>query len=441
MHVLMLGLSHASAPVEVRERVSFSGQGLAMGLSMMLSRPAILEGAILSTCNRTELYAVVSSLEEGREALRSFILESRQLPPAVFEEFFYFLENDEAIRHLFRVSGGLESQILGEGQILSQVKDAQAAAQLHRTMGAVLDSLFRFAVTAGKRVRTETEISRGAVSVSSAAIELAKETLGGFDGKSILILGTGKMGELAAKQLPSYNFGKIYVANRTLESAQKLAETIGGEAVPFHAMQEALEVVDMLVCSTGAPHYVLTPSEMEPVVAKRGGKPLLIMDVSVPRNIDPALGSLAGVTVCDVDDLQSVAARNRKEREAVAREVERILEDEINHYHTWLKNFRMTPTISSFRNKAQELRDQELARFWDRHAHAFSPEQRQLVEAMTQALVNKFLHQPVTSLKNMNALQQHHHASALQTLFDLKVEDFQEHYLRRASERRTMPLA
>ena len=441
MHVLMLGLSHASAPVEVRERVAFSGQGLAMGLSMMVSRPAILEGAILSTCNRTELYAVVSTPDEGREALRAFILEERNLPAEVFEEFFYFLEGDDAIRHLFRVSGGLESQILGEGQILSQVKDAQAAAQLHRTMGAVLDSLFRFAVTAGKRVRTETEISRGAVSVSSAAIELAQETLGGFDGKAILILGTGKMGELAAKQLPSYRFDKIYVANRTLESAQQLAERIGGEAVPFHAMQEALETVDMLVCSTGAPHYVLTPSEMAPVVAKRNGRPLLIVDVSVPRNIDPALGSLPGITVYDVDDLQSVAARNRMERQAVALEADGILEAEISHYQTWLKNFRMTPTISSFRNKAQDLREQELSRFWDKNAHTFTPEQRALVDAMTQALVNKFLHQPLTSLKGMNALQQHHHASALQTLFDLKVEDFQEHYLRRNGERRTMPLA
>ncbi len=440
MHVMMLGLSHASAPVEVRERVAFSGQALAMGLSMMVSRPAILEGAILSTCNRTELYAVVSSPEEGRSALRAFILEERDLPAEIFDQFFYFLEGDAAIRHLFRVSGGLESQILGEGQILSQVKDAHAAGQLHRTMGAVLDSLFRFAVTAGKRGRAETEISRGAVSVSSAAIELAKDTLGGFDGKAILILGTGKMGELAAKQLPSYNLSKIYVANRTLESAERLAERVGGEAVPFHAMQDALERVDMVVCSTGAPHYVLTPSEMEHVIASRNGKPLLMVDVSVPRNIDPAVGAMPGITLFDVDDLQWVANKNRTERQAVAQEVEAILDSEFKGYKTWLKNFRMTPTISSFRNKAQDLREQELNRFWDRNAPAFTPEQRQLIDSMTQALVNKFLHQPLTSLKGMNTLQQHHHASALQTLFDLKVEDFQEHYLRRQGERRTMPL-
>lgn len=439
MHVIMLGLSHDSAPVEVRERVAFAGQGLALGLALMVSRPAVLEGAILSTCNRTELYAVVSSPEAGRQALKDFILTERDLPAAVFEEFFYFLEGDDAIRHLFRVAGGLESQILGEGQILSQVKDAQAAAQLHRTMGAVLDSLFRFAITAGKRVRTETEISRGAVSVSSAAIELAKESLGGFDGKTIMILGTGKMGELAAKQLPSYNLAKIFVANRTLESAEQLAERIGGEAVPFHDMQGALEQIDMLVCSTGAPHFVLTPAEMKHVIANRKGKPLLIVDVSVPRNIDPALGNVPGITVYDVDDLQTVASKNRSERQAVAEEAEVILHSEIAGYRTWLKNFRMTPTISSFRSKAQDLRDQELNRFWDKNAAAFTPEQRQLVEAMTQAMMNKFLHQPLASLKGMNALQQHHHASALQTLFDLKVEDFQEHYMRRNGERRTSP--
>ncbi len=429
--LLMLGLGHASAPVEVRERVAFSGQGLAMGLSKMVSRPAILEGAILSTCNRTELYAVVTSLAAGKEALRAFLLEERDMPAEVFEEFFFFLEGDAAIRHLFRVSGGLESQILGEGQILSQVKGAQAAAQLHRTMGSVLDSLFRFAVTAGKRVRAETEISRGAVSVSSAAIELAKETMGGFDDKVIMILGTGKMGELAAKQLPSYNLRKIYVVNRTMESAEHLAERIGGEAVPFHAMRDALERIDMLICSTGAPHYVLTPSEMKSVIASRKGRPLLVVDVSVPRNIDPALGNMPGVTVYDVDDLQLVASRNRSERQAVAEEAEAILDSEISGYRTWLKNYRMTPTISSFRSKAHALREQELNRFWDKNAHAFTPEQRQLIDAMTQAMTNKFLHQPLSSLKGMNALQQHHHASALRTLFDLEVEDFQEHYLRR----------
>ena len=437
MLLMMLGLSHTSAPLEVRERVAFSGQGLAMGLSMLVSRPAILEGAILSTCNRTELYAVVSCPQEGRAALRAFILEECAL--SLEEDYFYFLEGDDAIRHLFRVSGGLESQILGEGQILCQVKDAHAAAQLHRTMGPLLDSLFRFAVTAGKRVRTETEISRGAVSVSSAAIELAKETLGAFDGKSLMILGTGKMGELAAKQLQSYRFAKIVVANRTLESAQQLADQIGGEAVPFHAMQDALECIDMLVCSTSAPHYVLTPGEMKPVVAKRNGKPLLIVDVSVPRNIDPALGMLPGITLYDVDDLHSVAAKNRSERQAVAEEVEALLESEVSHYQTWLKNFKMTPTISSFRNKAQDLRELELNRFWESNAHKFSPEQRQLVDAMTQALVNKFLHQPLISLKGMNTLQQHHHACALQILFDLKVEDFQEHYFRRCETRSRVP--
>jgi glutamyl-tRNA reductase len=247
------------------------------------------------------------------------------------------------------------------------------------------------------------------------------------------------MGELAAKQLQSYRFAKIVVANRTLESAQQLADQIGGEAVPFHAMQDALESIDMLVCSTGAPHYVLSPSEMKPVIAKRDGKPLLIVDVSVPRNIDPALAMLPGITLYDVDDLQSVATKNRSERQAVAEEVEAILESEISHYQTWLKNFKMTPTISSFRNKAQHLREQELGRFWESNAHQFSPEQRALVESMTQALVNKFLHQPLTSLKGMNALQQHHHASALQTLFDLKVVGFEEHYLRRSGTRSQVP--
>lgn len=403
MNVLMLGLSHATAPLEVRERVAFSGEGLATGLSRMMGYPGLLEGVILSTCNRTELYAVATDPAQGHEALRTFMVEDQGVPAGIVTQYFQRLEGEVVTAHLFRTAAGLESQIVGEGQILAQVRDAQAVAQAQRTLGGRLGPLFRYALKAGKRVRSETEISRGAVSISSAAVEQAREALGGLDGKVVMILGSGKAGELAAHLLSSCNPGTIFVANRTLESAQKLASQIGGQAIPFHAMQEALERIDMLFCSTGAPHYVLTANDLTRVFERRNGRPLLIFDVSVPRNIDPAIAHQQGVSLYDVDDLQSVAIRNRAERLELVQRAEAIVNAEIEGYRQWLEHRRMTPAISSLLDEARALREQELVRFWSKHGHGFTPEQRHVIERMTQSLMNKFLHQPLVSLKGLGA--------------------------------------
>lgn len=436
MHIVMLGLGHATAPVTVRERTSFSGSALAMGLSRLMAQPGVYEGVILSTCNRTEIYAVVEDGAAGQEALEGFLAAEKALSAETIATYFQFREGEEAIRHLFRVAAGLESQILGESQILKQVKDAHAAAQLHRTTGTIMDALFRFALMAGKRARTETEISRGAVSTSSAAIELARETLGSLEGRAALILGTGKMGELAARHLNALGITRLLVANRTMESAERLAEQLGGEAVPFTHLHDVLGQVDLIFCCTGAPHHVLGPADLAPAMAARPDRKLLVMDLSVPRNVAPEVMELPGVQLYDIDGLETIASRNRSERAEAAAQVATLVEDEITGFGEWLKNFQMGSTIASLKSKFNAIREDELERFAGKHGAAFTPEQLALLEQLTQSLTNKLLHGPVSQLRDMTALQQQAHAHTLVQLFDLQVEDAAERYQRRLRERR-----
>lgn len=435
MHVLMLGLSHVATPVEVRERASMTGSALSGYLARLLNAPQVLEGVILSTCNRTEIYAVVETLPGGRESLAGFLHGETGLERQTLEEHAEFLADQEAIAHLFRVAAGLESLVLGEGQILSQVKEAYARALETGAAGVILDRLFRAAVTAGKRVRTETDIARGAVSVSSAAVELARHTFGDLQGASILLLGAGKMSELAAKLLGGYGIREIAVANRTAETAEQLARNVGGKAIAWIDLAPTLAQSDVVLCCTGAPHHVLKASDLEPLIGERT-RPMVFVDISVPRNLDPDLRTIPCVQLYDIDDLQSVADRNRTERAGIVDEVLAILAEETAEFEDWAKNFRLTPMITSLRDRIGTLREHELQRFWGKHADAFSPEQRALIEEMTQALVNKVLHQPTAELKRMAGPEQQRHASALKALFGLKVENLADHYRRKITERR-----
>lgn len=435
MHVLMLGLSHVSTPVAVREQASMSLSSIPQHLSHLLHRPQILETVILSTCNRTEIYAVVETLDGGRASLAQFLCSETNLSPATVEAHAEYLDGDEAMSHLFRVTAGLESLVLGEGQILSQVKEAHGKALECGAAGAILDRLFRAAVTAGKRARTETDIARGAVSISSAAVELARQALGDLRGRSILLLGAGKMSKLAAKLFAGYGIENIIVSNRSVESAAELAKQVGGTTLPWIDMAASLTRVDVVLCGTGAPHHVIELADVEHLLRDRE-RPLLMIDISVPRNLDPKLRQLPCLTLFDIDDLHSVASRNRAERAGIVDEVMQILDDEYLEFQQWVKNFRMTPMITSLRHRVEGLRELELQRFWSKHSESFAPEQRALIEDMTHALVNKILHQPTAELKRMPSAQQEHHASALKELFGLKVENLDEHYRRKIDERR-----
>lgn len=412
-----------------------SGSGLPGYLARLLNEPQVHEAVILSTCNRTEIYAVVETLPVGRQSLAGFLHGETGLAMATLEEHCEFLADNEAIAHLFRVAAGLESLVLGEGQILSQVKDAYHKALETGAAGVILDRLFRSAVTAGKRVRTETDIARGAVSVSSAAVELARHAFGDLTGASILLLGAGKMSELAAKLLGGYGLKEIAVANRTTDTAEQLAKAVGGRAIAWIDLAPTLAQADVIICCTGAPHYVLKAADLEPLIGGRT-RPMVFIDISVPRNLDPDLRTLPSVQLYDIDDLQSVADRNRSERAGIVDEVLAILAEETAEFETWTQNFRLTPMITSLRERIGSLREVELQRFFGKHAEAFSPEQRAMVEEMTQALVNKILHHPTAELKRMSGPDQQRHASALKALFGLKVENLNDHYRRKITERR-----
>lgn len=440
MHVLMLGLSHVSTPVAVREQASMSLNSIPPLLSHLLTRPQVLEAVILSTCNRTEIYAVVETLEVGRTSLAHFLCSETNLGPSTVEAHAEYLAGDEAMTHLFRVTAGLESLVLGEGQILSQVKDAHGKALECGGAGAILDRLFRAAVTAGKRARTETDIARGAVSISSAAVELARQALGDLSDRSILLLGAGKMSALAAKLFAGYGLREILVSNRSTESAIELAKQVGGTTLPWIDMAQGLTQVDVVLCGTGAPHHVIELADVEALLRDRT-RPLLMIDISVPRNLDPRLRQLSCVTLFDIDDLHSVAQRNRAERAGIVDEVMEILDEEYRDFQQWVKNFRMTPMITSLRHRVEGLRELELQRFWSKHGESFTPEQRELISDMTHALVNKILHQPTSELKRMPSAQQEHHASALKELFGLKVENLDEHYRRKIDERRNRAIS
>lgn len=435
MIFLMLGLSHQSAPVEIRDRAACAAAELDASMALLTADGALFEAVILSTCNRFEIYAVARDAEAGFAALRRFMREHRRLREPELDRYFCRLEQDEAIGHLHRVAAGLESQILGEGQILGQVKEALVIAQAQGSVGALLDALFRSAISAGKRVRTETSLARGAVSISGAAVELARECLGSLSGRSVLILGSGKMGELAGKQLRAFGDARIFVANRTLESATALALRLGGEAIPFLGLSSVLETVDVVFCCTGAPHYVLAAEELRSIAGRRDGKPMLILDVSVPRNVDPGGATAPGIQIRDLDDLHAVAQRYRAARAALALEVERMLSEDLSSFQERLRHLLLSPTIASWRSKVHALREDELERFWARHAMRFSPEQRRLVEELSQALLNKLMHGPLSRLKHLPPSQQRRHAVLLEALFELTVEDLETRYLRRAAER------
>ncbi len=434
MHLVMVGLSHESTPVEWRERVSFSRDAATEALGRLLSDSRLTEAVILSTCNRTEIYVLAESVDAGESRIREFIRQhvGQDLPflgPARADR--------EAMHHLFRVAAGLESLVLGEGQILAQVRTALDMARERGAAGPILERCFQAALKAGKRARHETDIARGAVSVSHVAIALAAEALGGLEGRQILLLGAGKMSELAARHLEHHRPGSVRVANRSYDSAVALARTVGGEAVAWIDLASHLSSADVVLCCTGAPHMVLTRGDVEAARAHgRLSQRQVFIDISVPRNLDPAIASIEGVVLHDVDGLREVANRNRHERESSVAAVEAILEAELSDVEAWIRNLRATPTISSLRSRIQSQCDAELGRFWLRNQDSFTPDQQEQVEMLVRGLVNKVLHQPTAELKRLSGRQLDRHSAILGQLFGLSIEAPTEAYKRKIQERR-----
>ncbi len=422
MDVLVIGINHRTAPVEIREKVSFSGEDLGRSLTKVLGHSEFTEDMILSTCNRVEIYATARDTEKGIVALKNFLAEYHGVSLVEFEKSLYVHLGSAAIRHIFRVASSLDSMVVGEPQILGQIKEAHNIAASHNTLGIVLNKLLHRAFHVAKRVRTETKIGNSAVSISYAAVELAKKIFGTLEGKAVMLLGAGEMAELAAKHLVAGGAQRVVVASRTYQRAIDLAMSFNGEAIEFDGFHKRLEEVDIVISSTGAPHYILHPENVLGVIKARKNKPMFFIDIAVPRDIDPGVNEIDNVYVYDIDDLQEVVDANKDRREREARRAEEIVEEEVLKFYHWYTSLDLVPTIVSLKEKFEEIRKRELSKALSSFARITEKERKSL-EALTSAIVKKILHDPITFLKSPDLnTDTNEYVDAVRKLFGLDVE-------------------
>jgi glutamyl-tRNA reductase len=389
----VVGVNHKTAPIGVRERVAIPRGELPEVVRALAAQPGVTECMIVSTCNRVEILAAVSEAESGIQQFlgRRFGIADSELAPHLYEH-----KGQEAIRHVFRVAASLDSMVVGESQILGQVKEAFAVARAEGTVGGQLETLLQGAFNAAKKVRTETEIGANSVSIASVGVELARKIFGSLEGRTVYLVGAGKMSELAARHLAQQGANRIMVSNRTPERAHKLAEPYGGKVIPYEQMYEAAAQADIVITSTSAPHPIFGREHGTSFLHKRRNRPMFFIDLAVPRDVDPEMGKLEGVFVYDVDDLQAVAAAHIAERKNVATEAEALVEREVERFHLRRKAVNAAPAIVALQKQAEELRQSELKRA---KLAGMSEEQLAAVEALTRGLVNKFLHPPMQALK------------------------------------------
>lgn len=418
--VIVVGLNHRTVPLELLERMTVSTARLPKALHDLTSRRHLGEAIVLSTCNRTEIYAVAEKFHGAMQDVREFLWELGATPIEDFVDHLYAYYDEAAVNHLFRVASGLDSAVLGEGEILGQVRSAWDVAAAEKASGTVLDRLFRHAVEVGKRVRTETAITRGTTSVSQAAVELAIERLGTLGGKRVLVLGAGEMGEGMSRALAtSHGVAELLVANRSHERAADLAARVGGRAVDFSDITSVLADVDLLLTCTGSPTVLLDESEIARVMQVRAGRPLLIVDAAVPRDVDPAVEHLDGVTRLDMVDLKAFAEAGLAGRQRELVRADEIVADEVDRYLGTAVARQVAPIVAGLRARGEELREAELERFRARLA-TLEPAQREAVEALTKGLVNKLLHEPTVQLKQAAGSPRGERlADALRILYDL----------------------
>lgn len=392
---MVIGVNHQTAPLELREQVTI-GQG-EMSNAFNILRDSLGKGVILSTCNRSEVYSLVASQRRGVETLKEFFTACHNVTRCEIEPYLYVYNQNEAVRHLFRVASGLDSLIVGEAQILGQVRDAYAVASQHGMAGGTLSRLLHQALRVGKRARSETDIGRNAISVSRAAVEMARKILGDLKDKSVLVVGLGDAGKMAARALANAGVTKITVTNRTYKMAEEIAAELGGLAIPINVLEKSLGETDIIVSATGSPGYVITP---ELLTRARGGDvhPMLLVDIALPRDIDPAVTRLPGVNLLDIDNLETVAAANRRHRSVEAQKVESIVTEEVGYFMSWLVSLEVVPTVAALREQAEDIRFRELDKVLKRLHHLTEDEHARLV-AFSHATVNKLLHQPIVSLK------------------------------------------
>src|SRR3989440_3000355 len=386
MQLALVGLSHKTAPVEVRERLAFNSDALRAALTSLVGRQEVNEALILSTCNRVE---VLAESPDDR-LIRDFICEFHQISHDSVSTHLYSYRNVEAIRHVFRVTASLDSMIIGEPQILGQVKEAFRIAMDAGTVGMHLSALMNRAFAVAKKVRSETGISQSAVSVSYAAVELARKIFGDLSGKTVMIIGASKMGELAAKHLKRAGASSVLVTNRTFERAVELAKVFEGAAGPFEHFTDHMNRSDIVISSTGAPHFIIGRNLAEQVIHRRKNKPIFFIDIAVPRDIDPAVNQIDNAFLYDIDDLQQVIDANLKERMKEASRAEEIIDSEVQAFCVKMQSREVVPTIVQLRDVLEKLRRDEIERH-RRHLKDMSPDQQAHVDQITKAIINKIL--------------------------------------------------
>jgi len=422
MDIIVLGLSHKTAPLELREKLHIPESELPEVLDRLGACGPILERMMLSTCNRVEAYAVVDEVEGARRSIVEFLAERIKLEAGDFEPCLYLLTSDQAIRHIFRVASSLDAMMIGEAQILGQVKAAFGVALEREATGIILNNLMERAFYVAKRVRTETGIATSAVSVSTAAIELAKKIFGDLKGRAVMLIGAGKMSELSAKHLLAEGVGSVIVANRNFNRAVELADRFNGRAVRYDAFKSEMARADVVISSTGAPHQILSKADLQEIILQRRNRPIFLIDIAHPRDIDPRANEIDNVYLYDQENLEGVAQANLRERQREAERAEVLIDREVSQFVGWLASLKVVPTILAMRHKVESIRQEEVRRALAR-LPGLTPEEREAISTLTSSIVNKILHDPMTELKRQSAQKDGHlYANILRRLFAIRDE-------------------
>jgi glutamyl-tRNA reductase len=421
MSIILVGVNHKTAPVEIRERLAFTDEACAEGLRRLVDGEVVREGLIVSTCNRVEILSATTTeqMESGAGRLAQFLDVAGELPAGFLNKHLYSHTNEDAIRHLFRVASSLDSMVVGEPQVLGQVRHAYAIGVEAGTVGRTLNRLVHHTFRVAKRVRSETGIAANAVSISYMAVELGKKIFGALKGSTVLLVGAGEMAELSARHLVNAGAERLLIANRTEETARRLADEFGATTVAFDELDQALSETDVVICSTGAPDYVLTESQARKGLERRRNRPTCFIDISVPRNIDPAIAKLPNVFVFDIDDLESVITSNIREREREAERAELIVQSEVMQFQQTLRLMDVGPTIGAMREKMQEVARAEMARQRKRLG-VLTKEQETAIEALLMSTVNKISHPILNQMRRFYESTETDDAQQAKNNFDLE---------------------
>ena len=418
-NLILVGVNHKTTPVEIREKLAFTKGKIEESVDRLLNFPDIIEHTILSTCNRVEIYARANGQNSAIQSIKQFICDFHGLSAVQLEEHFYSYSNEAAIEHLFRVSSSLDSMILGEAQILGQVKDAYSLAKDLRSTGLVLNQLFEKAFSIAKKVREETGIAERSVSISSAAVELAQKIFDDLENYTVMLVGTGEMAELAAKHLISYGVKTVYVTSRTYERAANLARTLNGSALDFEAFKNELYRADIVITSTSASRFIITKDMVEKAIHERKNKPIFFIDIAVPRDIEPDVNDLENVYLYDIDDLHVVVSANMKEREKESENAMHLISQEVNKFNNWLGTLDAVPTIVEIRKRVENIGNQEMERTLKKIPH-LSEEDKKIIYQMKNSMINKILHKPTIKLKQKTQSEDGHiYLKAIRHLFHL----------------------